>query len=86
VAGLLTALPRARELVKTLYLLPVVISTVAIALLFQRIYSLEPVGLLGSAQRDARHAAVDPEFGDSHAHWPLKFGVRFSRKARRPSR
>ncbi|MGN6241350.1 MAG: carbohydrate ABC transporter permease [Cellulosimicrobium cellulans] len=46
VAGLLTALPRARELVKTLYLLPSVISTVAIAFLFQRIYSLEPVGLL----------------------------------------
>ena len=46
VAGLLTALPRARELVKTLYLLPAVISTVAIALLFQRIYALEPVGLV----------------------------------------
>lgn len=46
VASLLTALPRARELVKTLYLLPAVISTVAIALLFQRLYSLEPVGLI----------------------------------------
>src|SRR5680860_1506980 len=46
VAGLITALPRARELVKTLYLLPAVISTVAIALLFQRLYSLEPVGLV----------------------------------------
>lgn len=46
VAGLLTALPRARELVKTLYLLPAVISTVAIALLFQRLYSLEPLGLV----------------------------------------
>lgn len=46
VAGLLTAMPRARELVKTLYLLPAVISTVAIAFLFQRIYSLEPVGLV----------------------------------------
>lgn len=46
VAGLLTALPKARELVKTLYLLPAVISTVAIAFLFQRIYSLEPVGLI----------------------------------------
>ncbi|MFE3461493.1 carbohydrate ABC transporter permease [Nocardiopsis aegyptia] len=46
VAALLTALPRARELVKTLYLLPAVISTVAIAFLFQRIYALEPVGLL----------------------------------------
>lgn len=45
VAGLLTGITRARELVKTLYLLPAVISTVAIALLFQRIYSLEPVGL-----------------------------------------
>lgn len=49
VASLLTALPRARELVKTLYLLPAVISTVAIAILFQRIYSLEPLGLLNQA-------------------------------------
>jgi len=46
VASLLTALPRARELVKTLYLLPAVISTVAISLLFSRLYSLEPVGLV----------------------------------------
>ena len=49
VASLLTALPKARELVKTIYLLPAVISTVAIAILFQRIYSLEPVGLLNQA-------------------------------------
>ncbi|SEB92642.1 raffinose/stachyose/melibiose transport system permease protein [Paramicrobacterium humi] len=46
VASLLTAIPKARELVKTIYLLPAVISTVAIALLFQRLYSLEPVGLI----------------------------------------
>ncbi|WP_218713613.1 carbohydrate ABC transporter permease [Arthrobacter sp. BF1] len=46
VAGLLTGIRRAREVVKTLYLLPAVISTVAIAFLFQRIYSLEPAGLL----------------------------------------
>ncbi|MBB5802975.1 raffinose/stachyose/melibiose transport system permease protein [Saccharothrix ecbatanensis] len=46
VAGLLTSLRRGREVVKTLYLLPAVISTVAIAFLFQRIYSLEPEGLL----------------------------------------
>lgn len=46
VSSLLTALPRARELVKTLYLLPAVISTVAIAFLFLRIYSLDPVGML----------------------------------------
>ena len=51
VAGLLTALPRARELVKTLYLLPAVISTVAIAFLFVRIYSLEPVGPAQPAAR-----------------------------------
>ena len=49
VAGLLTALPKARELVKTIYLLPAIISTVAIAILFQRIYSLEPVGLMNQA-------------------------------------
>lgn len=46
IASLLTMLRRGRELVKTLYLLPAVISTVAIAFLFQRIYSLEPIGLL----------------------------------------
>ena len=46
VASLLISLRRGRELVKTLYLLPAVISTVAIAFLFQRIYSFEPVGML----------------------------------------
>jgi raffinose/stachyose/melibiose transport system permease protein len=46
VASLLTSLRRGREVVKTLYLLPAVISTVAIAFLFQRIYSSDPVGLL----------------------------------------
>jgi raffinose/stachyose/melibiose transport system permease protein len=46
IANLLTALNRGRELVKTLYLLPAVISTVAISFLFQRIYSENPEGLL----------------------------------------
>lgn len=46
IASLLTMLKRGRELVKTLYLLPAVISTVAIAFLFQRIYGLDPIGLL----------------------------------------
>ena len=46
VASLLTSFRRGREVVKTLYLLPAVISTVAIAFLFQRIYSIDPVGLL----------------------------------------
>lgn len=46
VASLLLKVTRGRELIKTLYLLPAVISTVAIALLFQRIYSLEPIGLV----------------------------------------
>jgi raffinose/stachyose/melibiose transport system permease protein len=46
VANLLLTLRRGRELVKTLYLLPAVISTVAIAFLFQRIYSVEPRGML----------------------------------------
>ncbi|GAA1005160.1 ABC transporter permease [Acrocarpospora pleiomorpha] len=45
-ANLLTYLRRGRELVKTLYLLPAVVSTVAIAFLFQRIYSVEPRGLI----------------------------------------
>ena len=42
VASLLTSLRRGRELIKTLYLLPAVISTVAIAFLFVRIYSHRP--------------------------------------------
>src|SRR5260370_4559569 len=46
VANLLTYLPRGREVFKTLYLLPAIISTVAIAFLFQHIYSFEPPGLI----------------------------------------
>jgi raffinose/stachyose/melibiose transport system permease protein len=46
VASLLTSFRRGREVIKTLYLLPAVISTVAIAFLFERIYSFEPEGLL----------------------------------------
>ncbi|MEE8736179.1 sugar ABC transporter permease [Bifidobacterium subtile] len=46
VATLLMEITKGRELVKTLYLLPAVISTVAIGFLFQRIYSMNPVGLL----------------------------------------
>lgn len=45
VANLLLTLTRGREVVKTLYLLPAIISTVAIAFLFQRIYSASPIGL-----------------------------------------
>ncbi|MBA2951776.1 sugar ABC transporter permease [Streptomyces sp. PSKA28] len=45
-ASLLASLTRGREVLKVLYLLPAVISTLAIAFLFQRIYSMEPVGLL----------------------------------------
>lgn len=49
VASLLLTITRGREVVKVLYLLPAVISTVAIGLLFQRIYSFDPVGLLNGA-------------------------------------
>lgn len=45
-ANLLTYVRRGREVVKTLYLLPAIISTVAIALLFRRLYSAEPAGLI----------------------------------------
>src|SRR5699024_12475794 len=37
------------EIFKVLYLMPAVIATPAIALLFQRIYSFEPAGLINSA-------------------------------------
>lgn len=45
VANLLLSLGRSRDLLKTLYLLPAIISTVAIAFLFQRIYAADD-GLL----------------------------------------
>jgi raffinose/stachyose/melibiose transport system permease protein len=46
IASLLLTITRGREVLKVLYLLPAVISTVAIGLLFQRIYSFDPTGLL----------------------------------------
>ncbi|MFD3482949.1 MULTISPECIES: carbohydrate ABC transporter permease [unclassified Streptomyces] len=46
VANALTYLRRGRDTLRVLYLLPAVLSTVAIALLFQRIYSSEPEGLI----------------------------------------
>jgi raffinose/stachyose/melibiose transport system permease protein len=46
VANALTYLRRGRDTLKTLYLLPAVLSTVAIALLFRRIYSTQPRGLV----------------------------------------
>ena len=49
VANLLLTITRGRELIKTLYLLPAVISTVAIAFLFARIYSVTPTGLVNQA-------------------------------------
>jgi raffinose/stachyose/melibiose transport system permease protein len=49
VASLILSLRKGREVAKTLFLLPAVISTVAIAFLFQRIYSFEPAGLLNQA-------------------------------------
>ncbi|WP_208972811.1 carbohydrate ABC transporter permease [Streptomyces malaysiensis] len=46
VANALTYLRRGRDTLRVLYLLPAVLSTVAIALLFQRIYSSEPEGVI----------------------------------------
>lgn len=46
VACLLLTITRGREVLKVLYLMPAVISTTAIALLFQRIYSFDPTGLV----------------------------------------
>ena len=48
IACLLMTITRGREALKVLYLMPAVISTTAIALLFQRIYSLDPPGLINS--------------------------------------
>lgn len=49
VASLLLTITRGREVFKVLYLMPAVIATPAIALLFQRIYSYEPEGLVNAA-------------------------------------
>lgn len=49
VACLLLTITRGREVFKVLYLIPAVISTPAIAMLFQRIYSYDPSGLLNTA-------------------------------------
>ena len=48
VALLLLTITRGREVLKVLYLMPAVISTTAIALLFQRIYSFDPKGLVNT--------------------------------------
>jgi len=45
-ANLLLSVTRWREPIKTLFFLPTIVSTVAIAFLFQRIYALEPLGLV----------------------------------------
>lgn len=47
-ACLLLTITRGREAIKVMYLMPAVISTTAIALLFQRIYSSDPPGLVNS--------------------------------------
>ncbi|WP_220795363.1 carbohydrate ABC transporter permease [Streptomyces shenzhenensis] len=46
VANALTYLRRGQDTLRVLYLLPAVLSTVAIALLFQRVYSAEPEGVI----------------------------------------
>lgn len=46
VANLLTYVGRGREVVKTLCVLPAIVSTVAIALLFRRLYAYDPPGLI----------------------------------------
>jgi raffinose/stachyose/melibiose transport system permease protein len=46
IANLLTYATRGREVIKTLVVLPAIVSTVAIALLFRRLYSFDPPGLV----------------------------------------
>ncbi|MBN8999925.1 MAG: sugar ABC transporter permease [Rhizobiales bacterium] len=46
IANLLTYVTRGREVLKTLVVLPAIVSTVAIALLFRRLYSFDPPGLI----------------------------------------
>jgi len=46
VANLLTYAGKGREVIKTLVVLPAIVSTVAIALLFRRLYAFDPPGLI----------------------------------------
>lgn len=45
-ANLLLSVRRGREVFKTLYFLPTIISTVAIAVLFRKAYAIEPPGMI----------------------------------------
>jgi raffinose/stachyose/melibiose transport system permease protein len=67
VANALTYLSRWRDLVRTLYLLPSILSTVTIALLFQRIYASEPEGLVNQVLSAAGLGGVGrPWLSDVH--------------------
>lgn len=46
VALILTAITKGKNLFKTLYFVPCIISSVAMAQLFMRVYSVEPVGII----------------------------------------
>lgn len=48
IACLLLTITRGREQLKVMYLMPAVVSTTAIALLFQRVYSYDPQGLINT--------------------------------------
>lgn len=48
IACLLMTITRGREQLKVMYLMPAVVSTTAIALLFQRVYSYDPQGLVNT--------------------------------------
>lgn len=50
-ALLLTAQKQFRELFKTMYFIPAILSTVVVSQLFQRVYSLDPEGLLNALLR-----------------------------------
>lgn len=82
VANLLLSVRRGRELVKTLYLLPAVISTVAIAFLFQRIYSSSPTGLVNQLLDSAGLSSwAQPWLSNVHTVLPavsIPEGWRFS--------
>jgi raffinose/stachyose/melibiose transport system permease protein len=67
VASLLASLTRGREIIKVLYLLPAVISTVAIAFLFNRIYAVNPRGLVnGFLGSVGLHNLERPWLSDVH--------------------
>jgi len=71
VAIMLTGIGKSRNLIKTLYYIPSIITTIAISQLFRSIYSIEPMGLLNIlAVKLSQGQLVKPWLSDIHTVLP----------------